>query len=169
MYFHFFSNLRRSRFAAIASSESHLVIGYDGRRAHRLSGATLSSSYVMTLTIYSVNALAVVAGDGRSTECLRGISNDTWTIFLVFRNVEVMTIVFGRLKVRFECANWWSEMQSASSISTPDSDSGVSVPKMSRRLSSRVRDVTTLSCTVSQAKATMPDCRQHTCHQHPDN
>ena len=128
--FHFVSNLRHSRFAASASSESHFVVGFDVRRAHRLSGDTLSSSSVMTLTIWSVNASMVMAGDQKSNECLRTVSNDVGTIFLIFRNIDVMTRVVGTLKARFACTSRWSEMQPASSISTSDSDSAVSVAKI---------------------------------------
>ena len=137
--------MRRSRFSAIASSESHFVIGFGGRRAHRLSRAILSSSSVMTLTIWSVNASTVVAGDAKSTECLRTVSNDAGTIFLMFQNVDVMTRVVGTLKTRFACTNRWSEMQPVSSISKSDIDSAVSVAKKSRRLSSRVGNVTSWS------------------------
>ena len=94
----------------------------------------------------------MVAGDAKSTEFLRAVSNDAGIIFLMFRHVDVMTGVVGTIKARFACTNRWSEMQPASSISTTDSDSAVAVAKMSRRLSSRVGDLTSWSSSSESRK-----------------
>ena len=128
--------------------------------------------------------------DVNSTEYLRTVSSDARTIFLTFRNINVMTRVFGWLKVRFACTNRWSVMQPV----VPTGGQWCSQFACTNRClrCSRRHRVQRLIATqlyqsprcpedcrhdlvmwraglVRVTQATMPDCRQDICHQHPDS
>ena len=103
------------------------------------------------------NASTMMAGDAKSTECLRTVSNDAGTIFVMFRNVDVMTRVVDTLKARFACTNRWSEMQPASSIQRLIVTQLYQSPRCPEDC--RHEFVMWRAGLVQLNQATMPDCR----------
>jgi len=123
---------RRRRLAAMASSDSHLLVDLDSRRRRSWTGAIASSSLVRTPSSCSTYESTVVAGFENSSDWRKALLNLAVSIEQMLRDARTTTGFTARVATVAQ-TRWWSYRKSASETLTSEMSTGLLVTRTSSR------------------------------------